>query len=283
MSANQSAVQARDGRGGLHAQSYTQEQLDGMDTEELLRLYRSTGQEELKWAVVLRCVGFIKSIVCQISGVYNSFAQLDDMVSEGIIALESAVDRFDPEAGTKFETFVSQRIRGMVIDLARREDWIPRSVRKRLREINQAVGELYNTLGRYPSDLEVAAKLGITQAQYQEEQNKLALCNLISLESVLESREEGRPGAVLSAGDDDETRPERALEARELHEVLRQGICSLRETEQMVLSLYYEKNLKMKEIAQVMGVSAPRVSQIHSKAVQKLRLYLEKYTKSEPA
>lgn len=257
-----------------------QEELEGLDTEELIRRYKSTGEERLKWSVVLRYVGLIKSIACQLTGVYSNFAQLDDIVSEGIITLAGAVDRYDPEEGAKFEAFVRRRIRGTVIDLARRQDWIPRSVRRRSKEVYQAMSELHNTLGHFPSDVEVAQRLGLTQTQYQEEQSKLALCNLISLESVLEAREQGRSVAPLAGEEDTESQPERALEEQELHEVLAHGVSTLRKTEQTVLSLYYQRNLNMKEIAQVMGVSAPRISQIHSKAIQKLRLYLEKYTKN---
>lgn len=260
---------------------FTQEEIDAMETEELLLTYKRTGQEELKWPVVLRYVGLIKSIARQICGIYSSFAQLDDIVSEGVITLMGAVDKYDPEKGTKFETYVAKRIRGMVIDLARREDWTPRSVRKRSREIDEAVGELYSALGRFPTDTEVAERLGITQVKYQEDLAKTALSSIISLEALLEAREQGRPGVMLpSAGES--SQPEQQLQEKELKETLAQGIQSLREKEQIVLSLYYEKNLNMKEIAQVMGVSEPRVSQIHSKAIRKLRVYLKRYVKDEP-
>lgn len=260
---------------------YTQEMIDGMSTEDLLRLYKKTGRDDLKWPVVLRYVGLIKNIVCQLTGIYSSFAQLDDIVSEGIITLAGAVERYDPDKGTKFETFVSRRVRGMVIDMARKQDWVPRNVRKRSKEVYQTTSELHNTLGRFPTDAEVAAKLGITPSQYLGEQSRLAFSNLMSLEEVLEGREQGR--TVSSPFSEDacaELQPELALEEQELHEVLAQGIKTLRRSEQIVLSLYYQKNLSKRDIAQVMGVSAPRISQIYAKAIQKLRIYLEQYTKN---
>ena len=112
----------------------------------MLLLYRSSGCQELKWTLALRYVGLVKSIALQVRGVYSSFAQVDDIINEGVLALVGAVDKFDPDKGIKFETFVSKRIRGAVIDLARRQDWVPRSVRRKAREIDQASVELYAEL-----------------------------------------------------------------------------------------------------------------------------------------
>ena len=223
---------------------YTQSELDEMSKEDLLLLYRSSGCQELKWPLALRYVGLVKSIALQVRGVYSSFAQVDDIINEGILALVGAIDKFDPDKGIKFETFVSKRIRGAVIDLARRQDWVPRSVRRKAREIDQASVELYSELGRCPTDEEIAGRLGVTSQQYQEDLANSAL-------------------------------------RQELLDTLAEGICSLRENEQMVVSLYYRKNLSMKEIAQVMEVSEPRISQIHSRAIQKLKLYMKQYMNGE--
>ena len=108
---------------------YTEEAVEKLDTQELLRLYKETGDEALKWPVVLRYTDLIKSAAIQVRGVYSSFAQVDDIVNEGILTLLNAIDKYDPGKGVKFETYVSKRIRGMVIDLARKQDWIPRTVR----------------------------------------------------------------------------------------------------------------------------------------------------------
>ena len=256
---------------------WSEEQLERLAPEELFQLYKSTGNEELKWPLVMRYVGLVRTIALQVRGVYSSFAQVDDIVNEGLLTLASAVDKFDPGKGIKFETYVSKRIRGAVIDLARRQDWVPRSVRRRAREIDQAGVELFAQLGRYPSDEEIAAKLGITQEQYQEHLADSSLCNVLSLDSVLEDRDQGMD--VADSGSD---HPEDSLLRQELLEKLTDGIESLRENEQLVISLYYKKNLSMKEIAQVMEVSEPRISQIHSRAIQKLKLYMKRYMNGEP-
>lgn len=253
---------------------YTEAEIEKIPTQELLLLYKSTGLEELRWPLVLRYTGLVKSIALQIRGVYSSFAQVDDIIQEGLLALVSALDKYDPEKETKFETYVSKRIRGSIIDLARRQDWVPRSVRRKVKEMDQASSELFSQLGRSPTDEEMAKKMGISQEKYQEELAQTALCNVLSLDTLFEEWEQG-PLGIPDADEGD--RPEESLLRQELLEALTQGIQSLRENEQMVLSLYYEKNLNMKEIAQVLNVSKPRISQIHTKAIQRLREYMQRY------
>ena len=255
--------------------TWSQEELDALTTEELFQTYKRTGSEELKWALVMRYMGLVKTIALQVRGVYSSFAQVDDIVNEGLITLAGAVDKFDPDKGIKFETYVSKRIRGAVIDLARRQDWVPRSVRRKARDIDQASSELFSELGRYPTDREMAQRLGVSQDQYQEDLANSSMCNVLSLDALFEDREQ--TGRAELPDDGSEGRPEDSMLRQELLETLTKAIESLRENEQTVISLYYHKNLSMKEIAQVMEVSEPRISQLHSRAIQKLKLYMNQY------
>ena len=260
---------------------YTEAEIEVMDTPGLLNLYKQTGDEELKWPLVLRYEGLIKSAALQIRGVYSSFAQVDDIVSEGILTLLTSIDKFDPDKGIKFETYVAKRIRGMVIDLARKQDWLPRNIRQRAKEIDAAVSNLANELGRFPTDQEVAQRLGIPTDKYQKEAARVALSNTLSLDALMDARD--MEGYHFEVSDQDpKLQPELVLEDQELQETLAKGIAALQKNEQLVLSLYYEKNLHMKEIAQVMEVSEPRISQIHSRAIQKLRDYMSVYLNSEP-
>ena len=260
---------------------YTPEEIEAMETPALLDLYKRTGDESLKWPLVLRYEGLIKSAALQIRGVYSSFAQVGDIVNEGILTLLSCIDKFDPEKGIRFETYVSKRIRGMVIDLARKQDWLPRNVRQRAKEIDQAVSELSNELGRVPSDGEVAQRLGISVEKYQKDAARVALDNTLSLDALMDSRDpEGYRFEVAS--EDARSQPESALQDQELQQTLAAAIQTLQKNEQIVLSLYYEKNLHMKEIAQVMEVSEPRISQIHARAIQKLRDYMTSYMNGTP-
>ncbi len=262
-------------RSGPTAAVYTQEQLDAMDNQTLLSLYQETGSEELKWALVLRFTGLIRRMASQVCGLYSSFAQLDDIVNEGILVLLSAVDKFDPSKDVKFETYVSKRLRGMIIDLARNQDWLPRQVRQKSIRLNRAAEELAMELGRTPSSQEVADRLGLNREEYANLLSETAVSGLVSLESLLDAGLSGGSRQVFSA--DAGAQPEERYQERELHEVLQKGIASLREKEQTVLSLYYEKELNMKEIAKLLNVSAPRVSQIHSRAIQHLYLYMKQY------
>ncbi|MCI8818405.1 MAG: FliA/WhiG family RNA polymerase sigma factor [Oscillibacter sp.] len=255
---------------------YSEREIEEMDTQDLLRLYKETGDENLKWPLVLRYEGLIKSAAMQIRGVYSSFAQIDDIINEGILTLLGAIDKFDPDKGVKFETYVSKRIRGMVIDLARKQDWIPRNVRKRAKEIDLAVAELSATLGRAPTDGEIAGYLGISQERYQKDAANIALSNVLSLDVLMDTRETA--GYQLEVPSSDlQSQPEAVLQEREMQRALAEGISQLRENEQIVLSLYYERNLHLKEIAQVMELSEPRISQIHTRAIQKLRSFMEAY------
>ena len=258
----------------------TEQEIEQIETPELLRLYKETGDETLKWPLVLRYEGLIKSAAMQIRGVYSSFAQVDDIINEGILTLLEAVDKYDLDKGVKFETYVSKRIRGMIIDLARKQDWMPRGVRQRAREIDTAAAELSAALGRYPTESEMAEWLGISAERYQRDMANIALSNVLSLDALMDNREpDGYQFEVPS--EDVQNQPEAVLQERELQRALAAGIAGLRENEQIVLSLYYEKHLQLKEIAQVMDLSPPRISQIHARAIQKLRNYMEAYLKDE--
>ena len=259
-----------------NVRTYSEREIEAMETQELLRLYKETGDENLKWPLVLRYEGLIKSAAMQIRGVYSSFAQIDDIINEGILTLLNAVDKYDPDKGVKFETYVSKRIRGMVIDMARKQDWMPRNVRKRAKEIDMAVAELSGSLGRQPTDGEIAQRLGITQERYQKDTANIALSNVLSLDVLMDAREAA--GFSLEVPSSDAAgQPEAVLQERELQRALAEGIAKLRQNEQIVLSLYYEKNLHLKDIAQVMELSEPRISQIHTRAIQKLRVHMEAY------
>ena len=246
--------------------------LEQLDNEELLLLYKETGDNEAKWALVMRFREQIRRIALRACGIYNGFSQLDDIIHEGILVLLNAVDRFDPAKGVKLETYVSKRLKGMIIDLSRKQDWMPRQLRQKSTQINRAMEELSVQLGRTPSSQEMADYLGMSQAEYEKALSDTAGANLLSFEMLLDSCGNGG-GKIPQNGFDDS--PEERYEERELHEDLTAGIQSLRPNEQLVLSLYYEKELTMKEIAQVMGVSPPRVSQIHSHAIQRLRVFLK--------
>lgn len=248
---------------------------DGLTNEELLTEYQKTGELSMKQELVMRYVYIVRSIAIQMRDVYVSFAQIEDIVNEGVLVIMSALDKFDPEKNVKFETYISKRIKGMVIDMARKQDWIPRSVRKNARDIDEVTTKLYNELGRYPTPEEIAGHLNMSLEKYQEAQRKTTLFNVLSLDLVLDDGGESKKTVYLPSKNENE-QPELNCLKKEAGEVLAEGIRSLKENEQMVISLYYVEELNMKQIAEVMSISEPRVSQIHANAVKKLKTYLNK-------
>lgn len=271
----EAATRAPKGAQTKPAESYTQQELDEMDNTALLSLYKESGCDAARWTLVLRYAGLLRRIATQTCGLFQGFAQMDDVIQEGILVLLNAVDKFDLEKGVKFETYISKRLRGMVVDLARKQDWIPRQVRQKSVRLNRASEELSLQLGHTPSDQEMADYLGLSREEYEAMLSETAASNLISFEALLDSYG-SLPGRIPLANQP-ENQPEEEYQQKELHTKLEAGIAALRPNERLVLSLYYEKELTMKEIAQVLGVSAPRISQIHSRAIQQLQTYMKQY------
>lgn len=246
-------------------------------SDEMLAEYKRTGSPEIKQELVMRYVHIVKSTALQMRNIYMGFSQLDDIVNEGVLVIMNAIEKFDPEMNVKFETYISKRIRGMIIDLARKQDWIPRSIRKSARDIDNATTELYNETGRFPTPSQIAGHLGISEEKYQETLGKTTLFNVLSLDVLLEetSIKQKNTGIRCESGPQ---RPEQYVLDKELKSMLAMAIGQLRDNEQMVLSLYYVEDLNMKDIAKVMQLSEPRISQIHGNAIRKLRISLQKET-----
>ena len=236
-------------------------QMEGKTNDELFLEYKETGDQRIKQELVLRYIYIVKNIAVQMKGVYASFAQMDDIINESVIGRLNSSESFAPNMSVYLET------------LARKQDWIPRNVRKNARMIDDATNELFNRLGRFPSDEEMAEYLGVSLEKYQSKLlSKTNLYNLISLDAVFDGQ--GGQAGVQNIADDGDT-PEQLLENKEMEEILKQGIGTLRPNEQMVLSLHYRKELNMKEIASVMNLSESRISQIHTNALRKLRIYMQ--------
>lgn len=242
--------------------------------EELLEQYCKTGSLEIKQELVLRYLYVIRSAAIRMRDVYMSFAQLEDIINEGVIMLMNALDKFDPEKNVKFETYVSKRVRGMIIDLARRQDWVPRSTRRNAKAIQEASDQLTAEYGRRPEDHEMAEHLGVTTEKFREINSKIGLFSVVSLDMMLDGASENKQ-AVSIPSDVVSEQPEEYYLENEFKEMLADGVRSLKEKEQMVISLYYMEELNMKQIADVMEVSEPRISQIHASAIRKLKEYME--------
>lgn len=251
--------------------------LINLTNEELFDLYYRTKDIEVKQEIVMRYREMVKTIAVQLRGVYISFAEIDDIINEGIITLMQAVDRFDPAKNVKFESYASLRIRGAIVDLARKQDWVPRNVRKLGKDIDNAYAELYYRFGRYPSDEEIAEFLDIPITKYYKILGETNMFNILSLDALIEaSQEEGQHEKFMRDPDSDYM-PSQRLEQKELESMLKASIEALRENEKKVVSLYYIEELNMRNISEVMGISEPRVSQLHASALKKLKLSMSKF------
>lgn len=245
-----------------------------MTNEELLLEYSKTKDPKLKEELTLRYIPLVRQIAKRMWNVYAGFSQLDDIIHEGVFVIMSALDRFDVEKNVKFQSFVAKRLRGMVIDLAREQDWLSRGSRKLAKDITAASDRLCERFERAPTDEEIAKELNITPKRYYEELQRIDLFNVVSLDVVMEESEDNTwRGAVPRGGEESE--PEKQFLDTELKEHLKDGIKGLGEKEKLVISLYYEQELSIKEIAKILNVSKPRVSQIHTAAIKKLRNHME--------
>jgi RNA polymerase sigma factor for flagellar operon FliA len=202
----------------------------------------------------------------------------EDLLSQAVVGLIDAVDRFDPERGIKFETYAYHRIRGAVMDLLRELDWLPRSVRQRESEVASAYARLQTELGRPPSDQELAAALQLTLDELDRIAQQVALQSIQSLDQVISgARSQGWEEDTFCdcVADHHSITPEEQVEQWAERDLLVKAIEALPESERTVVSLYYHEGLTLKEIGEVLGVTESRVCQIHGKALLRLRAQLQ--------
>jgi RNA polymerase sigma factor FliA len=232
-------------------------------------------------ALILHYTSWVKYLVSRLSLGFPDSMELDDLVSFGIVGLIDAIDHFNPAHNVKFETYATPRIRGQIIDSLRALDLIPRTARRYAREIELAIADLSQILGRTPIDEEVANHLSITLVQYHS-RLMIANCAIVSLDRQV-SYENGESFSMYDSLEDESMpSPAEQLDANEMKNHLVSAISVLEEREQLILSLYYNDELTMKEIGEVLGVSESRVSQIHARALLTLRSKINKASESTP-
>jgi RNA polymerase sigma factor for flagellar operon FliA len=220
---------------------------------------------------VLLYAGLVKSIARRAAVVSGNYVDVEDLASFGMIGLIKAVEKFDMDKGVTFETYATYRIRGEILDYMRRNDWVPRGVRKRVQEIEKATETFKGENSREPTEQELSERLGVKRSDISQ-----ALCDstrlcTISLEEVIQ--ETVKTDSSLAS----EETPEGALAQSELIDELAGAIDALPEREKLVIALYYHEELTLKEISTVMSVSESRVSQLHTRAVKNLKKALTDY------
>lgn len=221
-------------------------------------------------AVLRQHLGLVYHVAQQISRARASDVEIDDLVSAGVLGLIDAVEHFDASRELAFSTFATPRIRGAMLDEMRRLDRVPRSVRRKARQIDGVATTLAGTLGREPSHDELAERLGIDMATLWRWQSERESTHLVSLDRASSGTDGGRgAGERLAGGTGEEV--DDALTFAQEAERLRDALLDLPEQERTVLSLYYFEELKLNDIARILQVSESRVSQIRSKGIQRLR------------
>jgi RNA polymerase sigma factor FliA len=247
------------------------------ELKELWRRYKDEGDSSARERLVVAYSPLVKFVAGRTGARLPSHVEQADLISYGMIGLIEAMDRFDPRRRIRFETFAMQRIRGAIIDELRSLDWVPRSVRSRAREIEEANSKLENQLGRAPTDAELSEKLGIDEEELQESLIQISNSSILALEELWMTPDSSgdRVSLLDTIEDENAPDPQAALDTGEVRDLLQEAIQDLPEREQLVIALYYFENLTLREIGEVLGVTESRVSQLHSKAVLRLRSRLK--------
>jgi RNA polymerase sigma factor FliA len=248
-----------------------------VELRDLWRRYKEEGDEGARERLVVAYSPMVKFVAGRLGAGLPSHVEDADLISYGLVGLIGAIERFEPERGIKFETFAMTRIRGAIIDELRSLDWVPRSVRSRAREIEAAQAKLEHELQRAPTEAELASKLNMTEEELQSALLEIANSSVYALDELWTvSDSSGDQVSLLDTiADDSAADPQEALASTEVKDLLTEAIGGLPEREQLVVALYYYENLTLREIGEVLGVTESRVSQLHTKAVMRLKSSLQ--------
>lgn len=243
------------------------------DLQDLWSEYKSDASERSREALIVHYSPLVKYVAGRVAVGLPQNVEQADLVSYGMFGLIDAIDKFEPDRGFKFETYAISRIKGAILDELRSIDWVPRSVRAKVRQIEKAYAKLEATHHRPPTDAELSAELRWTDEQLQQALSQISTVGLAALDEILSVG--GDRGESITLGDtiaDTSTHgPMGAFEITETRQLLGQAINDLPEREKIVLTLYYYESLTLSEIGKVLGVTESRVCQIHTKAVLHLR------------
>ncbi len=244
------------------------------DKDKLWAEYQKKPTQELREQLIIEYAPLVKLVAGRLSMYLGYNVEYDDLVSYGVFGLIDAIDKFDVSKDVKFETYASLRIRGSILDQIRRMDWIPRTVRQRQRKIDEAVKEIEMETGKSATDEQIAERLGVSGDEYTDWQSQMKVTNVVSLNEFVE---QGTEPAMDARSNSHFAQPEDVVEEAELKKVLAETLELLTERERKVITLYYYEDLTLKEISKVLEVSESRVSQLHTKALAKMKTKMGNY------
>jgi RNA polymerase sigma factor for flagellar operon FliA len=247
--------------------------LMGADVE-LWQAYRRTRDLALRERIIEKHLVLVKYTAARLAGRLPSHLRFEDLYSAGLLGYLRAVEDYDPDRGVEFRVYATQRIRGSIFDELRRLDWVPRAVRRKIRDAERAIDTLFRRLGHQPTEEEISSELSIGLEDYRR---LLGYgLTLLSLDAPAGGQEEGL-SPLDSLEDGNSPNPFLSLAAKERRAILGRIIEGLPERERHVLSLYYYEELTMQEVGQALGVTESRVSQLHSSAILRIRSALRRY------
>lgn len=248
-----------------------------MDDNARMKLwqeYANHRSADIREKLILEYAPLVKMVAGRLSMYLGYNVEYEDLVSYGIFGLIDAIDKFEYTKAVKFETYASLRIRGSILDQIRKMDWIPRTIRQRQKQIDTAMKNFETLHGRQATDAELSGALGITEEEFVEWQTQMKVTNVVSLNEFMEQGSDVPNKKDSSAH---YIQPETAYEQNELKEVLKDALELLTEKERKVIELYYYEELTLKEISSILEVSESRISQLHTRALQKMKGKMGKY------
>ncbi len=245
------------------------------DTKDLWQQYRRTSDAALRDRLILTYAPLVKYVAGRLASGLPAHVDDDDLVSYGLLGLIGAIERYDPDRDVKFETYAITRIKGSIIDELRALDWVPRSVRSRARDIERTISDLESRLGRAPTDEEIAGRLGLSQDEFNESLSDISRTSIAALDELWTVSAGGDQISLIDTIEDAQgPDPISALATTEMREAIGEAISGLPEREKLVITLYYYEELTLREIGEVLGVTESRISQLHTKAVLRLKARL---------
>ena len=244
--------------------------MDEAGKKKLWEEYARTKSPEVREKIILEYAPLVKVVAGRLSMYLGYNVEYEDLVSYGIFGLIDAIDKFDFLKDVKFETYASLRIRGSILDQIRKMDWIPRTIRQKQKKIDAVIREIETRYGRSATDEEISAGLGISGEEYLDWQSQMKITNVVSLNEFLEQGSEVPNESAQSRSSQFDS-PEAVLEREEIKKMLMESLELLTEKERKVIVLYYYEDLTLKEISNILGVSESRISQLHTRALQKMR------------
>jgi RNA polymerase sigma factor for flagellar operon FliA len=246
--------------------------LEQKTEEELWINYRQNRNPAIRETFVKQYAPLVKYVAGKIAVGMPHNIEFDDLVGFGAFGLLDAIDKFDPDKGVKFKTYAVTRIRGAIFDELRSIDWVPRSVRQKTREVEEAIGILEAQLGRTATDQEIASSLGMDEKEFAKIMMKISVTSILSLNDVWFSGDDNDKVTIeASIESPSSLNPDIIVEKEEIRRIIIAAINELPDKEKKILVLYYYEDLTLKEIGQVLGVTESRVSQLHTKAILRLR------------